>query len=104
MENVQIKKITHDIKREYNIFRAFGVNIEGTVFDTVLASYIKDSNASVEFDIQCMERINHILPTMVTENKKAKFTDFSLDTVKIYTSDTISSLFKLTEYLGQKSR
>ncbi len=101
MENVQIKKITHDIKREYNIFRAFGVNIEGTVFDTVLASYIKDSNASVEFDIQCMERINHILPTMVTENKKAKFTDFSLDTVKIYTSDTISSLFKLTEYWGK---
>lgn len=98
MQNSSIKKITHDIKREYNILRSVGVNVNNTVFDTVLASYIKDSNASTEFEIQCMERINHILPTMVSENKKAKFTDFDIDTIKNYTSDSISSLFKLTAY------
>ena len=97
-ENSNIKKITHDLKQEYNIFKSFGVDISGIIFDTVLASYIKDSNASTEFDIQCMERIDHILPTMVSENKKAKFNDFDIETVKNYTSDSISSLFKLVQY------
>lgn len=98
LENNSIKKITHDIKIEYNIFKTTGINIDGVIFDTMLASYIKDSNASTEFDIQCMERIEHILPTMVSENKKAKFTDFDIETVKNYTADTISSLFELTNY------
>ncbi len=97
-ENSNIKKVTHDLKQEYNIFKSFGVDISGIVFDTVLASYIKDSNASTEFDIQCMERINHILPTMVSENKKAKFNDFDIDTVKNFTADSIASLFKLVQY------
>ena len=35
---------------------------------------------------------------MVSENKKAKFTDFDIETVKNYTADTISSLFELTNY------
>ena len=98
LENSDIKKITHDLKQEYNICKSFGINMAGIVFDTVLASYIKDSNASTEFDIQCMERINHILPTMVSENKKAKFNDFDIDTVKNFTSDSIASLFKLVQY------
>lgn len=98
LENSDIKKITHDLKQEYNICKSFGINIAGIVFDTVLASYIKDSNASTEFDIQCMERINHILPTMVSENKKAKFNDFDIDTIKNFTSDSIASLFKLVQY------
>ena len=98
LKNSNIKKITHDLKQEYNIFKSFGVDISGIVFDTVLASYIKDSNASTEFDIQCMERINHILPTMVSENKKAKFNDFDIETVKNFTADSIASLFKLTQY------
>ena len=55
LENDRIKKITHDIKLEYNIFKTLGINITGVVFDTMLSSYIKDSNAQTEFDIQCME-------------------------------------------------
>lgn len=98
LENDSIKKITHDVKLEYNIFKTLGLNITGVIFDTMLSSYIKDSNAQTEFDIQCMERIDHILPTMVSENKKAKFTDFDIETVKNYTADTISSLFELTNY------
>ena len=97
-ENSEVKKITHELKHVYNIFKSFEIDISGIVFDTVLASYIKDSNASTEFDIQCMERINHILPTMVSENKKAKFNDFDIDMVKNFTSDSIASLFKLVQY------
>lgn len=98
IENSRIKKLTHDVKVEYNIFKSFDINLDGVIFDTMLASYIKDTNASSVFDIQCMERIDHILPTMVSENKKMKFSDYDVDFVKNYTGDVISSLFELTKY------
>lgn len=98
LENSDVKKVTHDVKVEYNIFRNLGIEIKGIIFDTMLASYIKDSNSSSEFDIQCMERINHMLPTIVTENKKAKFSDNNINTVKSYAGDVIASLFELTKY------
>ena len=94
LENDKIKKILHDTKNELNILGA----INGVVFDTMLASYIKDSGASNDFDIQCMERINHILPTMVTDNKKTKFIDKDIDSIKNYTSDCSVSMFNLTKY------
>ncbi len=98
IEDSKIKKLTHDVKVEYNIFKSFDINLDGVIFDTMLASYIKDTNASSVFDIQCMERIDHILPTMVSENKKMKFSDYDVDFVKNYTGDVISSLFELTKY------
>lgn len=97
-ENSSVKKLTHDIKTEYNILKSLGLELNGTIFDTMLASYIKDSNASSEFDIQCMERIEHILPTIVTENKKSKITDFELTIVQDYTADVVASLFELTKF------
>lgn len=97
-ESYSIKKITHDVKIEYNILRNLGVKFEGVIFDTMLASYIKDSNASSAFDIQCMERIEHILSSIVTENKKSKIIDFDVDTVKNYVGDILASLFELTKY------
>ena len=89
-----VKKLLHDTKKELNILG----NICGVVFDTMLAGYIKDSSANNEFDIQCMERINHILSTMVSDNKKAKFSDFDIESVKNHTSDCTVSLFNLTKY------
>ncbi len=94
LESENIKKILHDTKKELNVLGS----IKGVVFDTMLSSYIKDSSASNEFDIQCMERINHILTTMVTDTKKAKFSDFDIESVKNHTSDSTVSLFNLTKY------
>ncbi len=98
LENNAVKKITHDTKILNNILKYYSISLDGVAFDTMFASYIKDSGASNDFDIQCMERINHILPSMVSDNKKAKFTDFSIETVKNYTTDIISSLFELTKF------
>ena len=94
LENNNIKKFVHDAKKELNILG----QINGIIFDTMLASYIKDSSASNEFDIQCMERINHILTTMVTDTKKAKFCDYDIENVKNHTSDSTTSLFNLTKF------
>ena len=98
LENSKIKKVSHDVKVEYNIFKNFGIEVCGVIFDTMLASYIKDSSSSSAFDIQCMERINHILPSVVSENKKAVWSDYDIVTVENYSSDLIASLFALTKY------
>lgn len=96
--NKNIKKFTHDIKTEDCILNILGLDIAGVVFDTMLACYIKDSNANSEFDIQCMEQINHILPTIVSDTRKTSIADNDISVMKDYSGDVITSLFNLTKY------
>jgi DNA polymerase-1 len=94
-ENPEIHKITHDIKIEDCMLKNFGIDIKGVIFDTMLACYIKNSNANSAFDIQCMEQINHILPTIVSDDKKVQQ---NITESQNYVGDVISSLFKLSKY------
>lgn len=98
LESPYIKKITHDTKNLSSILKNFGILLDGVIFDTMLSGYIKDSSASVDFDIQCMEKINHILPSVVSDNKKIKFCDYDVEAVKNYVYDSGASLFELTKY------
>ncbi len=98
LETANIKKITHDVKLEDCVFKSHGIELEGVVFDTMLACYIKNSNANSTFDIQCMEQIDHILPTMVSDSKNASIADNDIISVKNYSGDVISSLFALCGY------
>lgn len=98
LENNDIKKLTHDVKIEECMLNFFDIDFSGVVFDTMLASYIKDSNANSDFDIQCMEQINHILPTIVSNTKKSSLADNDVDTMKNYSGDVMASLFELTLY------
>ena len=98
LESSNIKKITHDVKVEDCIFRNLGIHLNGVIFDTMLACYIKDSNANPSFDIQCMEQINHILPTMVSDTKKTSIAEKNITDVNAYCADVIASLFELTKY------
>lgn len=98
LEKNDIKKLTHDVKIEECMLNFFDIDFSGVVFDTMLASYIKDSNANSDFDIQCMEQINHILPTIVSNTKKSSLADNDVDTMKNYSGDVMASLFELTLY------
>lgn len=98
LENNDIKKLTHDVKIEECMLNFFDIDFSGVVFDTMLASYIRDSNANSDFDIQCMEQINHILPTIVSNTKKSSLADNDVDTMKNYSGDVMASLFELTLY------
>ncbi len=98
LENDSIKKFVHDVKMEACIFNKFGINFCGVVFDTMLASYIKNSNANSDFDIQCMEQIDHILPTIVSTSKSSSLADNDISSMKNYAGDVIASLFELTNF------
>ena len=97
-ENNEIKKVTHDVKIEECMLNFFDICLNGVAFDTMLACYIKDSNANSDFDIQCMEQINHILPTIVSNSKKSSLADNDIDTMKKYSGDVLASLFELTMF------
>ena len=97
-----VKKVSHDIKIEDCILKSLGIDLNGVVFDTMLASYIKDSNANTDFDIQCMEQIDHILPTIVSNTKKTSIADNNISVMKDYAGDVISSLFELTKCWSEK--
>ncbi len=97
-ENQNIKKFTHDLKIDDCILKYYGIDIKGVIFDTLLACYIKDSNANSDFDIQCMEQINHILASMVTDEKKVSFGNSNKSVLLGYVADVMQSLFALTKY------
>ncbi|MDE6138516.1 MAG: hypothetical protein K2F57_03510, partial [Candidatus Gastranaerophilales bacterium] len=101
-ESLKVKKVTHDVKIEDCILKSLGIELSGVVFDTMLASYIKDSNANTDFDIQCMEQIDHILPTIVSDTKKTSVADNNISVMKDYSGDVISSLFELTKCWAEK--
>ncbi len=101
-ESMTVKKVSHDIKIEDCILKSLGIDLNGVVFDTMLASYIKDSNANTDFDIQCMEQIDHILPTIVSNTKKTSIADNNISVMKDYAGDVISSLFELTKCWSEK--
>lgn len=101
-ENPEIKKFTHNLKETDCILKYYGTDIQGVVFDTMFACYIKDSNANSTFDIQCMEQINHILPTMVTDDKHSTFWDSGADVVTNYAGDVTTSLFNLTKFWANR--
>ena len=101
-ESSKVKKVSHDVKIEDCILKSLGIDLEGVVFDTMLASYIKDSNANTDFDIQCMEQIDHILPTIVSDTKETSVADNNMSVMKDYAGDVISSLFELTKCWSDK--
>lgn len=97
LTNNNIKKLVHNSKKQICALNSIDNTIElnGIYFDTMLASYIYNSNANTDFDIQCMERIDHILPTIVSDTKKTSFIDNDINTTTEYVGDVISSMFKL---------
>lgn len=100
-ENSDVKKFAHDIKTDACILNLFNIKPKGVIFDTMLASYIKNSNANSDFDIQCMEQIDHILPTIVSNSKKSSIADNDISVIKDYAGDVIASLFELTSFWTQ---
>lgn len=101
-EDANIKKITHDAKTEINILKTRKIDFEGLVFDTMLASYVKDTARNHSLDIQALENINHIISDLVPLTKDTKVTtsieNISLDAALDFTGDVLSTLFELTKY------
>ena len=101
-EDEKIKKTTHDAKSEYNVLRCLGIETKGIIFDTMLASYVKDTNRNHELDIQALENLDHAItpfaPFEREKKKQLKFEDANFDAVLNFTSEEVAIIIELTKF------
>ena len=101
-EDENIKKTTHDAKTEYNVLRVLGIEAKGIIFDTALASYVKDTNRNHELDIQALENLNHAItqfaPFEKSKKKQVKFEDANINAILDFAADEISMVIELTKF------
>lgn len=58
-ENEKIKKIGQNIKFDYSILANYCINVKGIAFDTMLESYVLDSNQRHDMDSMAQKYLNH---------------------------------------------
>lgn len=99
-ENEKIKKITFDVKNQCNILRNIGINLNGAIFDVMLASYVKDANRTHDLDIQALEHLNHAIVPYAEFDKKhpISFSDAPIDNVLSNASDELASILELSKF------
>ena len=101
-EDEKIKKTTHDEKSEYNVLRCLGIETKGIIFDTMLASYVKDTNRNHELDIQALENLDHAItpfaPFEREKKKQLKFEDANFDAVLNFASEEVAIIIELTKF------
>lgn len=101
-ENETIHKTTYNAKNAYNILRNLGILSKSIIFDTALASYVKDPQRNHELDVQSMEHLNHaIMPFAPFEKNKKKqisFSDAPVESIVNFSSDESFTILELTKY------
>lgn len=105
-EDKNIKKITHEAKIEHSFLRTFGINIQGIIFDTLLASYVRDSSRTHLLDIQSIENIDHVMNDVAPIARGAKtnttIVNTSLNNAVEFVSDIMATIFELTKFWIKK--
>ena len=101
-EDESIKKITHDAKVEHNFLLTFGINVKGIIFDTLLASYVRDSSRTHSLDIQAIENVEHVMSDIAPISRDAKtnttILNASIENAVEFVSDIIATIFELTKF------
>ena len=101
-ENELICKTTHNAKNAYNILRNLGIFAKGIIFDTALASYVKDPQRNHELDVQSMEHLNHAIspfaPFEKNKKKQISFSDAPFDSVLSFAVDETFIILELTKF------
>ncbi|MFR1671729.1 MAG: DNA polymerase I [Candidatus Gastranaerophilaceae bacterium] len=101
-ENESIKKAAHNAKTEYNVLRNHGINAKGLIFDTLLASYVKDPSRNHDLDAQSIEHLNHAMaeytPFEKNKKKQVDFRDAQIDNAFNFASDNAATILELAKY------
>ncbi|WP_392558591.1 DNA polymerase I [Orbus mooreae] len=58
-EDDKIKKIGQNVKFDYSVLANYGITVKGIAFDTMLESYVLNSNDRHDMDSMAMKYLNH---------------------------------------------
>ena len=102
LEDSNIKKITHDAKTEHNFLLTQGIDVKGIIFDTLLASYVKDSSRAHALDVQAIENVEHVMSDIAPISRVVKtnttILNVSIDNALTFISDVLATVFELTKF------
>ena len=102
LEDENIKKTLQNVKYDYNILQNYGIKLKGVIFDTMLASYIKDPTRKHGLKTQSLEHLNHIMQeiTELIGSGKNQMTMecVSVDDATSYACDDAYATLELTRF------
>ena len=100
LENQNIKLIGHNLKYDIQILKKYNVNVSDNVFDTMIAHYLINPEASHKLDVLSENYLNHkCIPIEELIGKKGpnqkKMTDLSPDEIYKYACEDADITFRL---------
>lgn len=105
-EDKNIYKTFQNAKYEINTLRKYGIQIEGIIFDTMLASYVNDPGRKHGLKIQSAENLDYFM-TEIDEligkgKKQITMDDVSIEEASDYACDDAFVTLELTRYWHKK--
>lgn len=101
-EDEKIKKTMQNAKYDYNILQNYGIKTKGVIFDTMLASYIKDPTRKHGLKTQSLEHLNHIMQEITdligTGKNQMSMECVSVDEATSYACDDAYATLELTRF------
>lgn len=102
LEDEKIKKTMQNAKYDYNILQNYGIKTKGVIFDTMLASYIKDPTRKHGLKTQSLEHLNHIMQEITeligTGKNQMSMECVSVDEATSYACDDAYATLELTKF------
>lgn len=103
-EDERIKKIGHDLKYSILLLKQEGVNLRGTLYDTMIASYLLNPNIS-DHSLETVV-FDYLLFRMKTHSEvmaeRHSFTDLSIDEATEYSAEKAELTMQLKEILFER--
>ena len=101
-EDEHIKKTMQNAKFDYNILQNYDIKVKGIIFDTMLASYIKDPTRKHGLKTQSLEHLNHVMQEITeligTGKNQLSMECVSVEEATSYACDDAFATLELTKY------
>ncbi|OGW55163.1 MAG: DNA polymerase I [Nitrospirae bacterium RBG_13_43_8] len=99
--NEQISKIGHNLKHEILMLKRQGISLKGTLFDTMIASYLINPNRQTlnleEVTLEYLSRREKSLNEII--GKRKSLAEVPIDEAASYVANAVTTTFELKELL-----
>lgn len=101
-ENPNIYKTLQNAKFDVNALKKYEINVKGVIFDTMLASYVKDPSRKHGLKIQALEHLDYMMKDINKLIKKGRsyitMDNVSIEEASDYACDDAFATLELTKY------
>ena len=104
--NPTTKKVAHNFKFDYMMLRRAGLEIQGKVFDTMIAAYLINADQKLKMDTLAEEYLGYE-PIPITDligsgRKQKSMDEFDPEEVRVYACEDADITLRLYEILSDK--